>query len=150
MAGNEDQVLEEIVRMQRRMDRLFSDMVPNIRWMGAGQRKAWRPPTDVYETDASVIVKVEVAGMSEGDFAIALSNRNLSISGVRRDPDYKSAYQQLEIPYGEFGTDVFLPYAVDRDGISARYENGFLTVTLPKVKTYHVPVSDKTGDDETE
>ena len=150
MAGDEDQVLEEIVRMQRRMDRLFNDMVPTIRWMSAGQRKAWRPPTDVYETDASVIVKVEIAGMSEGDFAIALSNRNLSISGARRDPDYKLAYQQLEIPYGEFGTDVFLPYAVDRDTISARYENGFLTVTLPKVKTYHVPVSEKTGDDEIE
>jgi len=45
---------------------------------------------------------------------------------------------------------VFLPYAVDRDGISARYGNGFLTVTLPKVKTYHVPVAEKTGNDEIE
>ncbi len=56
MAGDEDQVLDEIVRMQRRMDRLFSDIVPTIRWMSAGQRKGWRPPTDVYETDTSVIV----------------------------------------------------------------------------------------------
>jgi len=143
MSSDEEQLVEEIQRMQRRMDRLFNDMVPTVRWLSVGRRKAWRPPTDVYETDDSVIVKVEIAGMSEDEFAISLSNRTLSVSGVRRDPDVKLAYQQLEIPYGHFRTEVFLPYSVVHEEIGARYEDGFLVVVLPKVKPRKIPIVDK-------
>jgi HSP20 family protein len=141
MSQDDEQVLEQIQRMQRRMDRLFNDMVPTIRWMTVGKHEAWRPPTDVYETDDSVIVKVEIAGMSEEDFAISLSNRSLTIAGARRDPEYKQAYQQLEIPYGHFRTEVFLPYAVIHDEISAQYENGFLKIVLPKVRKHQVEIN---------
>lgn len=147
MAQDDEQVLDEIQRMQRRMDRLFNDMVPTIRWLTVGKRKTWRPPTDVYETDDSVIIKVEIAGMSEENFAISLSNRTLNVAGVRRDPECKQAYQQLEIPYGHFHTEVFLPYAVVHDEISASYENGFLTIVLPKVKKHHIAIVDKSAED---
>jgi HSP20 family protein len=140
MAQDEEQLLDEFERMQRRMDRLFSDMMPTIRWLTVGKHRAWRPLTDVYETDESLIVRVEIAGVSEDDFSISLSNRSLNISGVRRDPGFKLAYQQLEIPYGHFYTEVFLPYSVVYDEISAHYENGFLTVVLPKSKARRVPV----------
>jgi len=92
-------------------------------------------------------VKVEVAGMSEQDFTVSLANRRLSISGVRRHSECKLAYQQLEIPYGHFSTEVFLPYGVERDEIRATYDNGFLTVTLPKVKTHRVQIVEKTVQD---
>jgi HSP20 family molecular chaperone IbpA len=145
MSRDDDQTLEDVKRMQRRVDRLFEDMMPTLRWLTVRQRKIWRPPTDVYETDDSVIVKVEIAGMSEKDFAISLSNRNLSIAGTRSDPVCKLAYQQLEIPYGHFRTEVFLPQAVDRDGIRATYENGFLTVVLPKAQARKVQITEKTA-----
>jgi HSP20 family protein len=148
MSQDDKETLDEIqraqaYRMQTHVDRLFNDVMPTIRWLsGGGRQKAWRPPTDVYETDKDVIVKVEIAGMSEEDFTISLSNRSLRISGVRHDPDYKRAYQQLEIPYGHFCTEVFLPYAVAYEDIHATYEGGFLTVVLPKAKTHHVRVKD--------
>jgi HSP20 family protein len=148
MSQDDEQTLGEVQRMQKRMDRLFNDMMPNVRWMTVSQHKAWRPPTDVYETDDSVIVKVEVAGMSEEDFAISLSNRTLSVSGIRRDPEEKLAYQQLEIPYGHFQTEIFLPYSVVYDEISAQYENGFLTVVLPKVKKHHIQIMDRAARDQ--
>ena len=143
MSQDEKHLSDEVLRMQRRMDRLFNDMMPTIGWMTTRQRKIWRPPTDVYETDDSLVVKVEIAGMSEEDFSVSLSNRNLAISGVRRDPECKLSYQQLEIPYGQFGTEVFLPYTVDRDAIRATYEDGFLTVVLPKVKAHRVEIVEK-------
>jgi HSP20 family protein len=146
MSQGKKKMQDEMQRMQRRMDRLFNDMIPTVRWLTLHQQKTWRPPTDVYETDKSVIVKVEIAGMSERDFSISLSNRNLSITGIRSDPECKLAYQQLEIPYGHFRTEVFLPYAVDHDDISATYENGFLTVVLPKAKAYQVQIAEKTAD----
>jgi HSP20 family protein len=148
MSQDDKETLDEIQRaqarrMQTRVDRLFNDVMPTIRWLSGGRQKAWRPPTDVYETDKDVIVKVEIAGMSEKDFTISLSNRSLRISGSRSDPDYKLAYQQLEIPYGHFCTEVFLPYAVAYEDIHAAYESGFLTVVLPKAKTRHVRIKDK-------
>jgi len=117
--------------------------------MTVRQEKTWRPPTDVYETDDSVIVKVEIAGMSETEFSISLSNRNLSIYGTRTDRVCKLAYQQLEIPYGPFRTEVFLPYAVDRDEIQATYGNGFLTVVLPKAQARQIKVAERAEQDET-
>ena len=107
------------------------------------------PTVDIYETDDNVIVKVEIAGMSEKDFTISLSNRSLRISGARRDPDAKRAYQQLEIPYGHFCTEVFLPYAVAYEDIHATYEGGFLTVVLPKAKTHNVRIKDEDAPDPT-
>ena len=148
MSQDDKKLQDEVQRMQKRMDRLFNDMIPTIGWVAVRQQRKWRPLTDVYETEDSVIVKVEVAGMSEQDFCVSLSNRNLTISGVRRDPDCKLSYQQLEIPYGHFHTEVFLPYAVEREEIRATYESGFLTVVLPKVKAHQVRVVEKAAQQE--
>ena len=148
MSQDEQTILDEIQRMQRRMDRLFSDMMPSVRWLTVGKPKLWRPPTDVYEIDECVIVKVEIAGMSEQDFDISLSNRSLSIVGARRDSDCKLVCQQLEIPYGRFRTEVLLPYAVAHVEIRATYENGFLTVALPKSKPRRVQIVDKAAQQE--
>ena len=148
MSQDEKKLQNEVQRMQKRMDRLFNDMIPAIGWVAVRQQSKWRPPTDVYETEESVIVKVEIAGMSEQDFCVSLSNRNLSVSGVRRDPDCKLSYQQLEIPYGHFQTEVFLPYAVEREEIRATYENGFLTIVLPKVKPHQVQIVEKPAQQE--
>lgn len=138
MAQDDDSdVLSDIRQMHNsasnRAVQALSDMMLTVRWLSMRQEKTWRPATDVYETDAAVVVKAEIAGMCEQDFSISLSNRNLIITGVRHDPDSKLAYQQLEISYGHFRTQVFLPYAVDQDKITAAYKNGFLTVVLPKV-----------------
>lgn len=88
--------------------------------------------------------------MEEGDFTISLSNRNLIITGVRRDPlaeaeDLTLSYQQMEIRYGGFKTEVYLPWAIVEDNIEATYENGFLMVVLPKAKAQKVPVVETLG-----
>jgi HSP20 family molecular chaperone IbpA len=113
---------------------------PGQRWVATRQHKIWRPPTDVYETDTCIVVKVEIAGMAESDFVIALESRRLIISGVRHDPAAKVGYQQMEILYGHFETDVHVPRAIDEDGIEATYQNGFLSVTLPKAQPRQVPI----------
>ena len=131
---------DELDRAQAEMDRLYQDMVAPGRWVVMRHAQAWRPPTDVYETDEHVIVKVEIAGMSEEDFAISLEGKRLIISGVRRDPGAKLAYHQLEILYGLFETAVHLTRAIQEDKIEATYQNGFLSVRLPKAKPRQVPV----------
>ena len=135
-----ENLVDEIERMRRHMDRLFEDIVPTSRWMSVRQRKTWRPPTDVYETDDYVVVKVEVAGMADNDFTISLSNHVLTITGTRLDPASKLAYQQLEIPYGDFRTEVYLPWAIDDDDVEAIYDDGFLKVILPKARSRKIRV----------
>jgi HSP20 family protein len=131
--GSPDQVYAEMLT-------LLGEPVGNQRWVGTRQHQAWHPPTDVYETDDCVVVKVEIAGMEEKDFGISLDGKRLLISGIRRDPASKLGYQQMEILYGTFETHVHLARAIEEDKIEAMYQNGFLIVHLPKVKPRTVPV----------
>lgn len=126
--------------VQVKMLGLLSEPVPGQRWVSASRHKVWRPPTDVYETDDCVVVKVEIAGMKEQDFEISLNSKRLIISGIRRDPAAKLAYQQMEVQYGHFETDVHVLRAIEEEGIEATYRNGFLSVILPKAKPRQVPV----------
>lgn len=140
MKQSQQEALKGVDRVRVEMAGLLGEPVGGQRWISARQHKTWRPPTDVYDTDDCVVVKVEIAGMAEEDFAVSLDGRRLVISGVRRDPAAKLGYQQMEILYGHFETDVHLSRAVEEDKIEATYRNGFLSVRLPKAKPRQVPV----------
>lgn len=103
-------------------------------------RRAWRPPTDVYETAQHVVIRVEVAGLREEDFQISLADRRLTITGHRADPAAKLSYQNMEIQYGEFCTEVLLGWNVGQDAIEATYDQGFLSVRIPKPQERHIQV----------
>lgn len=103
----------------------------------------WRPPTDVYETDEAIIVRAEVAGMRDEDFTIEVDGRWLSIHGNRLDNSSRRAYHQMEIRFGEFSIEMELPVLVDVQQVKAFYDNGFLIITLPKARPYHVHIEDQ-------
>jgi len=106
-----------------------------------GRPRVWHPPTDVYETGSHVTVKIEVAGVSEDGLTVRLHGRVLTVSGHRDDPAAKLAYQQMEISYGAFHSEVHLPCDVEEAGARADYDKGFLYVKLPKAQREHkVPV----------
>jgi HSP20 family protein len=95
----------------------------------------WNPPTDVYETDQSVVVKMEIAGMREEDLEVAIQDNILVVSGSRTDSTERRAYHQMEIPFGRFAVTVDLPALVDVEKASAKYKDGFLTINLPRGNT---------------
>ena len=118
----------------------FLISLPNSPWVLTRDGQVWRPPTDVYETDDGIVVKVEVAGMSEDDFSIVFAEHTLVIAGVRHDTSTKRGYHQMEIPYGQFRTEVYVPETIDEEDIEARYKDGFLLVTLPRRKARRVKI----------
>lgn len=126
-----------------------SVLTSSVQWLRVRQHQIWKPPTDVYETDFCIVVKIEIAGLRREDFTISLADRVLTVRGVRRDPtselaSQQLAYQQLEINYGEFQTEVYLPQPVNEKGeIEATYEQGFLTILLPKAEAHRVPVTER-------
>ncbi|MGD2156660.1 MAG: Hsp20/alpha crystallin family protein [Anaerolineales bacterium] len=107
-------------------------------WHLGSAHLLWSPPTDVYETKNAIIVRVEIAGMRNGDFSISLNNRHLIIQGFRPDQPERRAFQQMEIRFGEFRTDVELPIPIRADEIEASYDDGFLRVILPKAKSRRI------------
>ena len=98
--------------------------------------KAWRPPTDIYETPAEVVIKMEVAGINEDQLQITIDGDLLTIRGQRRDETVprKIGYHHMGISYGEFASDISLPGPIDQSQVTAEYQAGFLTVTLPKAQ----------------
>lgn len=109
-------------------------------WYAPRRPRAWRPPTDVYETDSHVVIKVEIAGLQENDFDLSFRDGLLIVGGVRRDPVGKLIYQNMEIRYGEFRTEVRIEWSLNQAQIEATYEGGFLYVKVPKAREYRVPV----------
>lgn len=102
----------------------------------AARPHLWRPPTDLLETAQAYLVRVEVAGMQEGELSIAIEGREMAIYGVRQlptsQPAHEAAYHQMEVRFGEFLSALQLPGPVDSEHIAANYRDGFLIVTLPK------------------
>jgi HSP20 family protein len=123
----------------------FTEEVPysspeGVHWRIAMRPHIWRPPTDVYETEEAIVIRVEIAGMREQDFSVALEDRTLTIRGVRSDPTERRAFYQMEIPFGEFSTEVELPAPIVNEGVEAVYRDGFLQITLPKARPQHIQV----------
>lgn len=123
--------IQDLVGFTRSMDRMLSSLM----LQDPGQPTSmWRPPTDVYETEASVVILIEVAGMEPDDFRVEFTDRILRVSGHRRDMQLRAACHCLEVQYGEFASEVYLPGQYNTDAIDAEYKDGFLTITLPKIK----------------
>ncbi len=94
----------------------------------------WRPSTDVYETTEKLIVIVELAGVEEEDMAVTLFSDLLVIEGRREQALFSemNACHQLGIKYGDFRSEVHVPFPVDDGKVKAEYKNGLLTVILTK------------------
>jgi HSP20 family protein len=98
-------------------------------------RSTWSPPTDIYETEDSCVLKVEIAGMRDEDFEVAFENNILMISGNRHDLNERRAYHQMEIRFGKFEIAVEIPVMINIEKATAGYQDGFLVIVLPKVNS---------------
>lgn len=110
-------------------------------WGITGVASVWEPPTDVYENEEGLVIRVEIAGVQSEEFSITLRERLLVIEGVRRDAESKQVYHQMEMHHGRFRVRVYLPWAVDADKIEATYELGILRIFLPRPPVRRVKVS---------
>lgn len=136
MSDFKKDILKDVQRIQEEMDLLFDHFYKTRHSPVLTAKRLWRPPTDVFETDAEVIILSEVAGMKRDDFSITLSNNILTIKGERKEKSRqpRAYYRNMEINYGMFERNIYLPEDVDPNGISANYRNGYLEVKVQKKK----------------
>lgn len=94
----------------------------------------WAPAVDLYEDKDNLIATVELPGLKKEDIDVSLHEENLVISGERKEEKQygEGENSRAERFYGRFQRSIALPKKVDVNGIKAAYNDGILTVTLPK------------------
>ncbi|MGF1669028.1 MAG: Hsp20/alpha crystallin family protein [Balneolaceae bacterium] len=94
------------------------------------------PELNVWETDKEFEITVALPGMSKDDIEISMENGVLTISGERKAEQEENGrrYHHVESRFGRFRRSLPLPDIVDYDNIQANYENGVLSITVPKLK----------------
>jgi HSP20 family protein len=94
----------------------------------------WRPAADTYETDSTLEILVDLAGVGEDDFEVRLFDDALVVEGHRRLPvsPEGAVYHAAGIRQGPFVLDLPLPVPVDPERVTARCDLGLLHITLPQ------------------
>jgi HSP20 family protein len=98
--------------------------------------RTWMPPVDIQETTDAYRLVAELPGMTKEDITITLENNVLRLSGERKfEKDAKKeSYQRVERTYGTFARAFTLPSQVNHDKVEAAFENGLLTIVVPKAE----------------
>jgi HSP20 family protein len=128
----------ELDSLQGEMNRLFSSFfdTPSATKGGNGNggTRRWIPSMDLVETQDNFVLKADLPGMSEGDVNVELENNVLTISGERKTEheEQHEGYYRLERATGAFSRALSLPEGIDADAVSAQFDNGVLTVRIPK------------------
>jgi len=123
----------EMLTLREAMDRLFDDAFTRPLSLA---RESALPAVDMYQTDDEVVVKAAVPGFKADDVQINITGEVLSIRGEKRQEDESTekSWQIREHRWGAFERSVMLPTLVKADNARAEFEDGILTITLPKAE----------------
>lgn len=124
--------------LRGRFDRVFNQMLHDV-W-GAQPAtegfsgKAWAPVVDVKETEEALLFAFELPGLAKEDVQITLEHNVLTVAGERKfEKETKGeTFHRLERSYGAFSRSFTVPAGVRGDQVAATFEQGVLTISLPK------------------
>jgi HSP20 family protein len=123
----------DFMTLREAMDRLFEESFvrPRREWPAVAEGTL---ALDMYETEDTVVVKSTVPGVKPEDIDISISGNTLSISGETKvEEEVKEEnYIRRERRYGSFSRSVTLPEGVNPDEAEASFEDGVLTLSIPK------------------
>ena len=127
----------EMVSVRNQMDQIIGDLLrePTER-QSNGNRSYIRLALDVSEDDHTYNVKASLPGIDPADFEVSFSENTLTIQGERPAGEVaeNAKWRVRERYYGRFMRSITLPAAINGDNISADYEGGVLSLTLPKAE----------------
>ena len=125
---------QELAEISDRLNRVFA-RVPQ----GRNENEAitvadWSPSVDISETPAEYLIKAEIPEVKKEDVKVALEHGVLTIQGMRRqeEEEHGKMYHRVERSYGMFVRSFSLPDLVDEAKVQAVFQDGILTLQLPK------------------
>jgi len=97
---------------------------------------AWVPATDIFEDAEGLKISIELPGLKPEDVKLTIENDTLTIRGEKKQiaEEKTTKVHRYERTYGSFERSFTLPNTLDAERVAARFENGVLTVTLPKAE----------------
>lgn len=126
----------EMLSLREAMDRLFEESFLRPGQFGLSDSPATALPVDMYETENALVVKATVPGLKPEEIEVTVTGDLLTIKGEFKSEEKteKRNYLRQERRYGSFCRQVGLPAGVDSNKAKAVFENGVLTLELPKVE----------------
>ena len=118
--------------LQDQMNRLFNEVLE--RTGEESNLTAWAPSVDIYETEHELVVKADLPEIDTKDLDIRVENNILTIRGERKFEKKvnEENYLRVERSYGSFARSFTLANTVNSEAIKADYQNGVLTLSIPK------------------
>jgi HSP20 family protein len=118
--------------LQEQINRVFGDGVG--RTGEESNLTPWAPCVDIYETENELVVKADLPDVNPQDLDIRVENNILTIRGERNFEDKvnEDNYLRIERTYGSFSRSFSLASSVNSEAIKADYQNGVLTLSIPK------------------
>ena len=122
-----------MMTLREAMDHLFDDAFTRPLTL----RDGWSAPAiDMYQTDDEIVVKASLPGVKADEVQINITGEILTIKGETKQVEEKKdkAWHMREQRWGTFERAIALPTEVTADKAKAEFENGILTITLPKAE----------------
>jgi HSP20 family protein len=118
--------------LQEQVNRLFGNVLEHTG--EASNLTSWAPAVDIYETEHELVVKADLPEVDPKELDIRVENNLLTIRGERKfeKPVNEDNYLRVERAYGSFSRSFSLANTVNAEAIKADYQNGVLTLTIPK------------------
>jgi len=122
--------------LQREVDDIFNRFFSGNDGSGSASSSVWAPRTDLVESDDTYTLRLDVPGMRKDDISINVQNGTLTVSGERALERTSEGEERVRVErsYGTFHRTFALPSSVDATNIEATYDNGVLTIDVPKTE----------------
>jgi HSP20 family protein len=141
MLTRRDPFLADVRRLNQMLDQAFNSWPFSN---GSDFAASWVPATDIVENDDGLKMVVELPGLRPEDVKITLENWVLTVRGEKKqEKEEKGRVHRFERSYGAFERSFSLPTTLNPDKVAARFENGVLTIEIPKAeqaKPREIPV----------
>lgn len=127
----------EMLTLRQAMDRLFEDSIVSPATLTSmSGNGSLTPPLDVRETPDDLVLTMALPGISPDDVTITITGQTLQIRGeFKPETEAKpEEYLHRERRFGTFSRQLELPVRVQGDAARAQFENGLLTLTIPKAE----------------
>lgn len=123
----------QLRNLQREVDQLFDSFFSSRE---EGTDAVWAPQMDMVETDDTYRIHLDVPGISKDDLTINYQDNRLTVRGTRTEETQEagSNYVRTERAFGNFYRSFTLPKSIEADEIEASYDNGVLTINIPKTE----------------
>lgn len=129
---------ETFLGVQDDLNKLFRNRFASARPFegGISEVRRWAPAVDIYETEENLVVEAELPGIDPKDIDVTIEDGVLTLKGERKyEKEVKEEnYYRIERASGHFERSVRLPFDTDEDSVKAAFDNGVLTVNVPKVQ----------------